>query len=62
MKRPARQTGRVGTRNSLNRPSFVCRLATLLQVLSMAVLVGCDRLDMYDQPRYEPLEASSFLR
>src|SRR5436190_451858 len=21
---------------------------------------GCDRLDMYDQPRYEPLEASDF--
>ena len=23
-------------------------------------LVGCDRLDMYDQPRYKPLAASSF--
>jgi cytochrome c553 len=23
-------------------------------------LAGCDRLDMYDQPRYEPFEASSF--
>lgn len=29
--------------------------------LLIAVLVaGCDRLDMYDQPRYEPLEASEF--
>ena len=25
-----------------------------------SVLAGCDRLDMYDQPRYEALEASKF--
>jgi mono/diheme cytochrome c family protein len=24
------------------------------------LMVGCDRLDMYDQPRYKPLAASSF--
>lgn len=30
-------------------------------VALLAVLpAGCDRLDMYDQPRYEPLEASDF--
>src|SRR5262249_33829522 len=28
-------------------------------VLIAAALTGCDRLDMYDQPRYEPLEAST---
>jgi len=26
----------------------------------LVLLVGCDRLDMYDQPRYKPLAASSF--
>ncbi len=26
----------------------------------LALLVGCDRLDMYDQPRYKPLAASNF--
>jgi mono/diheme cytochrome c family protein len=31
-----------------------------LGLLSLALCVGCDRLDMYDQPRYEPLEASDF--
>lgn len=29
-------------------------------VILCLVLAGCDRLDMYDQPRYEPLEASPF--
>jgi mono/diheme cytochrome c family protein len=29
-------------------------------ILCLTLLVGCDRLDMYDQPRYEPLEASNF--
>jgi mono/diheme cytochrome c family protein len=33
-------------------------LAVLLGLSSG--LAGCDRLDMYDQPRYEPLEASNF--
>lgn len=28
--------------------------------LFVLLLAGCDRLDMYDQPRYEPLEESSF--
>ena len=26
----------------------------------LALIVGCDRLDMYDQPRYKPLAASDF--
>lgn len=26
----------------------------------LALIVGCDRLDMYDQPRYKPLAASNF--
>jgi mono/diheme cytochrome c family protein len=26
----------------------------------LALCLGCDRLDMYDEPRYEPLEASDF--
>jgi mono/diheme cytochrome c family protein len=29
-------------------------------LLSLSLATGCDRLDMYDQPRYEPLEASDF--
>jgi mono/diheme cytochrome c family protein len=29
-------------------------------VLLVLLFSGCDRLDMYDQPRYEPLEASDF--
>lgn len=29
-------------------------------LLSLLLAAGCDRLDMYDQPRYEALEASSF--
>ncbi len=35
-------------------------LAFTLLSLSLALAAGCDRLDMYDQPRYEPLEASDF--
>ena len=33
---------------------------TLLTVLT--IFVGCDRLDMYDQPRYKPLAESDFFR
>ena len=33
--------------------------ASLLAAVSLAA-TGCDMLDMYDQPRYEPLEASEF--
>lgn len=29
-------------------------------VVALIAAAGCDRLDMYDQPRYEPLEASTF--
>ena len=43
--------------------SFFCtprrRLIVALAAISF-VASGCDRLDMYDQPRYEPLEASGF--
>jgi mono/diheme cytochrome c family protein len=35
-------------------------LRAYLVVLLLVVQAGCDRLDMYDQPRYEPLEASDF--
>jgi len=31
-----------------------------LVLLSLLLAAGCDRLDMYDQPRYEALEASDF--
>ena len=33
--------------------------ATALPAI-LALIVGCDRLDMYDQPRYKPLAASDF--
>ena len=29
-------------------------------LLLLVLLAGCDRLDMYDQPRYKPLAASAF--
>lgn len=32
----------------------------LVACLCLVNFVGCDRLDMYDQPRYEPLERSKF--
>src|SRR6476620_835250 len=32
----------------------------LFPMLLTLLLAGCDRLDMYDQPRYEALEASDF--
>lgn len=32
----------------------------LIPLLLPLIVTGCDRLDMYDQPRYEPLEASEF--
>lgn len=33
-------------------------MRTFWLIAALALLVGCDRLDMYDQPRYEPLEGS----
>ena len=36
------------------------RLAVVMLAIWLALIAGCDRLDMYDQPRYEPLEASKF--
>jgi mono/diheme cytochrome c family protein len=32
----------------------------LFPVLVLVFVAGCDRLDMYDQPRYKPLAASDF--
>jgi mono/diheme cytochrome c family protein len=29
-------------------------------LIALMLIVGCDRLDMYDQPRYKPLAASNF--
>ncbi|MGE5193752.1 MAG: hypothetical protein ACM3U2_14750, partial [Deltaproteobacteria bacterium] len=36
------------------------RVAHVFLLVSLALFAGCDRLDMYDQPRYEPLEESDF--
>jgi len=36
------------------------RASVLIPLVFLALLAGCDRLDMYDQPRYEPLEESDF--
>jgi mono/diheme cytochrome c family protein len=41
-------------RSDAGRPFIALTLAQL------ALLVGCDRLDMYDQPRYKPLAESDF--
>ncbi|HEV3344839.1 MAG TPA: c-type cytochrome [Pirellulales bacterium] len=35
-------------------------VAPLLSALVLAGLSGCDMLDMYDEPRFEPLEANTF--
>jgi mono/diheme cytochrome c family protein len=32
----------------------------LAELTVLTILVGCDRLDMYDQPRYKPLAESDF--
>jgi mono/diheme cytochrome c family protein len=39
----------------MTRPAALLFVTALLPLLA-----GCDRLDMYDQPRYEPLEESDF--
>jgi len=39
---------------------WIARVDRVLLILFVAALAGCDRLDMYDQPRYEALEASKF--
>ncbi|HEY0984313.1 MAG TPA: hypothetical protein VGE80_19400, partial [Schlesneria sp.] len=38
------------------------RTRLLIWGLVLGATLGCDRLDMYDQPRYEPLEQSHFFR
>ncbi|HVC93203.1 MAG TPA: cytochrome c, partial [Pirellulales bacterium] len=47
---------------SLSRPKRNEFRSTALYICLTAFLLclGCDRLDMYDEPRYEPLEASDF--
>jgi mono/diheme cytochrome c family protein len=46
---------------AINRSSWRFLTPRAVAALSiLALLVGCDRLDMYDQPRYKPLAASSF--
>ena len=35
-------------------------LRACIAVVFVASITGCDRLDMYDQPRYEPFEESHF--
>lgn len=37
-------------------------VAALIALPAVIGLGGCDRLDMYDEPRYEPLEASRLFR
>ena len=46
----------LGSFNSLVRRAGVIDAVAIVLCLA----VGCDRGDMYDQPRYDPLEASSF--
>jgi len=36
------------------------RVHRVLPLLCLALIAGCDRLDMYDQPKYDSLEASHF--
>ena len=56
----------VGWRPRLNsaRPSGAeashAAIFSLLILLALLGLPGCDMLDMYDEPRFEPLEASTF--
>jgi len=39
---------------------MIIRAQVVISLTFLALLAGCDRLDMYDQPRYEPLEESDF--
>ena len=57
---PAALSGRPGHPNCIGLVSSLTRLAFLAAGLFIALLAGCDRLDMYDQPRYKPLAASDF--
>ncbi len=41
----------------IQRCKPLCAMAALA---ALALVAGCDRLDMYDQPRYKPLAASDF--
>jgi mono/diheme cytochrome c family protein len=46
---------------NLSRRTDGHRTFSAVAVLGVQImLVGCDRLDMYDQPRYKPLAASNF--
>ncbi len=53
----SRQAGRAGAAATAGRRLRIAPVALLIGVVPW--LVGC-RQDMHDQPRYEPLEASSF--
>lgn len=52
----------------MNRPAgtrrcgaiLIARIHCACGLLLIGILAGCDRLDMYDQPRYESLEATKF--
>ncbi len=44
-----------GWRSKRRRPLIALAVPAVL-----AIFVGCDRLDMYDQPRYKPLAESDF--
>src|SRR4051812_32589882 len=54
----SKSTGRMRRLDVRGLCSGLCRF--VLPMLYLMFAVGCDRLDMYDQPRYEPLEASQF--
>lgn len=51
-------TDRSWTSRASARGNALC--TALAVCLGLMGLAGCDRLDMYDQPRYEPLEKSTF--
>ena len=57
--RPLRDS-RQAPRSSFRVPRRPRLVLPLLLGYPILVCTGCDRLDMYDQPRYEPLEASDF--
>jgi len=58
------ESRRAGTRSrythGLNGSAGAPPSQKVLVLVCLLIITGCDRLDMYDQPRYEPLEASQF--
>jgi hypothetical protein len=47
-------------RSALRAPRWPRHVRLRLLAAPLFLCLGCDRLDMYDEPRYEPLEASDF--